>query len=364
MKDALRITAEILRRLQPIGAMSDARLTELASLTFVEKVSRTLDPFRLRPAEGTSVYLLSGELALNLPDGGLSVVVGGSDDAVHALGRAAPFTDARAITDVELVRFDDELLDIMMTWDQLAQAESTPSAAANDARAEPALQATEWHLLTGLFSVNNLRTGALSRLPAANIGRLLKCFERVPVKRGVRVVSEGEAGDYYYVIESGRAEVVRQVGGVAMKIAHLTTRDAFGEEALLADGLRNASVVMLADGSLLRLAKAHFVELLKAPLLREVDPGAARGIVARGGRWIDVRYPSEFQYDHFPDALNIPLGEVRNAITLLDPAREYVVYCQTGRRSSAAAFLLAQRGINASVLAGGMSQAARTSAHP
>ncbi|MCI0400965.1 MAG: rhodanese-like domain-containing protein [Gammaproteobacteria bacterium] len=38
----------------------------------------------------------------------------------------------------------------------------------------------------------------------------------------------------------------------------------------------------------------------------------------------------------------------------LDPRRKYIVYCDTGRRSSAAAFLLNQRGFNAYILKGGL----------
>ena len=80
----------------------------------------------------------------------------------------------------------------------------------------------------------------------------------------------------------------------------------------------------------------------------------ARGKIGAGGQWVDVRYPSEYQYEKLPGAINIPLSEVRNAVKVLDKGREYVLYCQTGRRSSAAAFLLAQRGFRAYVLDGGL----------
>jgi rhodanese-related sulfurtransferase len=353
MSESKRVTPETLRGLHPISALSEARLIELASLTYVERVSRTLDPFRVRAGVGSSVYLLRGELAIDAGDGGLTVLVGGTPEAAHPLGRRGILRSARAITDIDLVRFDDELIDIMMTWDEIAPAAPLRSQAANDAGGDGHAVAN-WQLLTGMFSVNSLRAGPLSRLPTADIGRLLSRFERVSVKRGTAVVREGEPGDFYYVIESGRAEVVRTVGGVAMKVAQLKAGDAFGEEALLTNTQRNATVTMLADGSLFRLAKDHFDEMLRAPLLREISLAEANAIVARGGQWIDVRYPSEYQTDRLPEALNIPLGEVRNAAGLLDVRREYVVYCQTGRRSSAGAFLLAQRGLSTYVLAGGL----------
>ena len=39
----------------------------------------------------------------------------------------------------------------------------------------------------------------------------------------------------------------------------------------------------------------------------------------RGGAlWLDVRYPSEYQYDKLPGAINVPLAEVRNMFAVLD----------------------------------------------
>ena len=50
---------------------------------------------------------------------------------------------------------------------------------------------------------------------------------------------------------------------------------------------------------------------------------------------------------------NACLHELRGFIPKLDNTKEYIVYCQTGRRSSAAAFILAQFGLQAVVLEGG-----------
>ncbi len=111
---------------------------------------------------------------------------------------------------------------------------------------------------------------------------------------------------------------------------------------------------MKSDGVLLQLAKKDFNELLREPLLHRVAVEEAREKIANGGQWVDVRYPSEYQYDKLVDAINIPLSEIRNAFSLLDKGREYVLYCQSERRSAAATFLLAQRGYRAFLLAGGL----------
>ncbi len=342
-----KVSVETLRSLEPICSLSEQRLKELAALCYLEHVSRNLDPFRVRPIEGQTIYLIRGELAITNPDGYSQVLVGGGDEARFPLGRhGAPFAGAKAITDVELVRIDDDLLDILVTWDQLAIGEP-------EERGEEKPSMADWSIMSGIFSISNLKYGAFSQLPPAHIEELLRRFERLDVRAGDVLIREGAEGDYYYVIESGRCRVERQVGGVSMLLAELKSGDAFGEEALVSDSKRNATVTAKVDGKILRLNRKDFNELLREPLLQRVTMEEARKKVAAGAQWVDVRYPSEFQYDKIPGAINIPLSEIRNAFGVLDKDREYILYCQSERRSSAAAFLLAQRGYRTYLLDGG-----------
>lgn len=205
-----------------------------------------------------------------------------------------------------------------------------------------------------MFAVDNLTVGAFASLPPANIQALLAKFVRVPAKRGETIIRQGDPGDFYYLIESGRCKVSRMVAGASVQLAEIKEGDAFGEEALVADTVRNATVVMNTDGMLLRLSKQDFNRLLLAPLLQKVAGEEAERRIAAGAQWIDVRFPAEYQSDGYPGAINIPLNDIRPASAALDPDIEYIVYCQTGRRSSAAAFLLSQRGLHATLLDGGM----------
>jgi len=86
---------------------------------------------------------------------------------------------------------------------------------------------------------------------------------------------------------------------------------------------------------------------------------AERLVTSGEARWLDVRYAAEYSEDGLPGAINLPLNEIRSAFDLLDRNVQYVVYCQSGRRSSAAAFLLAQHGFKASWLHGGLGQLER-----
>jgi rhodanese-related sulfurtransferase len=346
-----KASVEALKHLDPLSSLSDMRLQELADLCIIESVSRNLDPFRLRSIAGQSVYLLRGELALVYSQGISEVIVGSSAEARYPLDKRRVFISAKAVTDVQLIRIDDDLLDVMLTWDQLAAQEQV---GAQRPSAERPSSGANWGVMSGLFGINNLRFGAFSQLPPAHIDELLRRFERIEAKKGEVIIREGAEGDYYYLVESGRCQVERTVGGVNMTLAELKSGDTFGEEALVSEAKRNATITMKTDGTLLRLSKQDFNALLREPLLRRINMEQAKQKVLGGAEWIDVRYMSEYQYDKLPGAVNIPLSEIRNAFGALDINKEYVIYCQSGRRSSAAAFLLAQRSYNVYLLEGGL----------
>jgi rhodanese-related sulfurtransferase len=64
--------------------------------------------------------------------------------------------------------------------------------------------------------------------------------------------------------------------------------------------------------------------------------------------------PREYENQHLDGAINIPLYFIRLKISTLDPEKKYVVCCDTGRRSSAGAYILSERGYQAYVLRGGI----------
>jgi rhodanese-related sulfurtransferase len=333
-----RATTDELAALAPLAGLSGNRLGELAELARVERAPRGSDPLAGRKA-GTSVFLLQGELLLAFHGGGTLVLVGGTGEGCYALNRQRyPVQRTKAITDVELLSLEDDLLDTLATWDQ---------AVRSDAR-----------FMAGAFSLASLRNGAFAQLPSAHIEELLRRFDRVHAKRGAMVIREGDEGDYYYVVESGRFQVERLVGGARVVLAELKTGEAFGEEALVSEAKRNATVTALTEGELLRVGRKDFNDLLREPLLKRVHFTEAAHKVRSGAMWLDVRYPSEYQYDKLPGAINVPLAEVRNMYAVLDRSREYVAYCQSGRRSAAAAFLFSQHGFRVWLLDGGLKQAA------
>lgn len=177
------------------------------------------------------------------------------------------------------------------------------------------------------------------------------------VDAGETILHQGELGDSYYIILSGQAEVSQTdpFNGAVSSIAVLGDGDAFGEEALLQNAHRNATVKMTTPGRLLVLAKADFDQLLKPVMVQEIDPQTARTMIdTESAKLLDCRYDIEFEQSRIPGATLVPLDQLRDGVSMISPNVTYIVYCSSGRRSKAATFLLNERGIKAMSLIGGI----------
>jgi rhodanese-related sulfurtransferase len=183
-------------------------------------------------------------------------------------------------------------------------------------------------------------------------------MQQINYQTGDVILKQGAEGDYFYVLIRGAALVTREtpLSKEGIKLAELKVGDTFGEEALISNAKRNATVTMRSDGAVMRLGKDDFKKLLNEPMLDWVTMTEAEEIIRSGGQWLDVRLPSEFDNQHLDSALNIPLYFMRLKINTLDKSKKFIVCCDTGRRSSAGAYILSERGFEAYVLKGGISR--------
>jgi phage shock protein E len=69
-----------------------------------------------------------------------------------------------------------------------------------------------------------------------------------------------------------------------------------------------------------------------------VSAQAARKQLAEGALVIDVRSPEEFRSGHVPNAVNIPLGELRESLPrrVKDKSQVLLLHCLSGGRSGIA----------------------------
>jgi rhodanese-related sulfurtransferase len=207
-----------------------------------------------------------------------------------------------------------------------------------------------------------LQSEALIKLTPTDIQKLLQKLESVNVKAGDVIIRQGDEGDYFYIIRQGKCSVTRLASGEGwdVPLAELGDGDCFGEEALVSDAKRNATIAMISDGILMRLSKKDFIKLLKKNLVHYINYDLAQESIREGSTWLDVRLADEYTGFSFDNSINVPLSMIRERAAGLDPEKKYIICCDTGRRSASAAFLLSQRGLDVCVLEGGMNKSVPT----
>ncbi len=341
----------LLRSFSPLDGLKPENLYSLARKTVMRELTAGRMLFKEGDTDKRTYYLVSGVVELLHEGRTVMMVRSGAPEARNPIAPGLPRRySARVLSErIEYLSIDSDMLDVMLTWDQ------TGSYEVNELKQNEEAASDDW--MTTL-----LQTKALHRIPPANIQAIFMRMQRVDYKAGESVIKQGDEGDYFYVIVKGKCVVIREtpLNKEGIRLAELSMGDTFGEEALISDARRNANVSMLTDGTLMRLGKEDFRKLLNEPLLERVDLERAKAIVASGGQWLDVRLPSEFDNYHMEGALNLPLYFIRLKLKSLDRNVHYVVCCDTGRRSSAAAYILSERGFHASVLEGGLPSADMT----
>jgi CRP-like cAMP-binding protein len=338
------IEPSLLRAFSPLDGLKNENVKALARKTQLRELSQGRLLFKEGDTDKRTYYLATGIVELLTGGRIVSTIRGGTPDAKHPLAPILPrrCTARVASEKIEYLSIDSDMLDVLITWDQTGQYEVGELKAGNEADGD-------WMTML-------LQSRAFHRIPPANLQAVFMRMQRIDYTAGDIVIRQGDEGEYFYAIVDGKCSVSREtpLNREGIRLAELGRGETFGEEALISGAKRNATVMMLTDGSLMRLGKDDFNTLLNEPLLHWLEYAAAKEFVAKGGMWLDVRLPSEFEHMRLDPSLNVPLYFIRLKLKTLDKSIPYVVVCDNGHRSSAAAYILSERGFETHVLRGGL----------
>lgn len=190
-------------------------------------------------------------------------------------------------------------------------------------------------------------------IPPANIQTLFGKFEEVDYDAGDIVIRQGEIGDYFYVIQTGRVKVERLGGGKTNLLVELKAGDNFGQDALISEEPRNATITMVTKGKMVRLSQTDFDSLLVQPVIEIVSMDEVTEMLQSGDPktyLLDVRNPKEVEQKKIPNSINVPLLLLRKNLKKLKEGAVYITVCDGGKRSELAAYTLNEKGFTAYVL--------------
>ncbi|MGE5222423.1 MAG: Crp/Fnr family transcriptional regulator [Omnitrophica WOR_2 bacterium] len=93
---------------------------------------------------------------------------------------------------------------------------------------------------------------------------LARRFVERTYKKGDCIVTQGQGGEGFFIVQSGKAEAVRELADGSQHVVNtFGPTDFFGELALLDDGLRTASVVSTEPVVCLVLTRWDFLGMMR-----------------------------------------------------------------------------------------------------
>ena len=187
---------------------------------------------------------------------------------------------------------------------------------------------------------------------------VIEKMEELTYTAGADIIVQGEKGDRYYIVKSGRVAVLKKKKDEQEphQIAELGAGEAFGEEALIRCDPRNATCRAIEETTVFSLLKKDFDQIVKASFLDNIFPEEINVDTCLDEYMIiDARIPPEYAEEHIFGSVNIPVEELRLKCAAFDRSKKYITYCLNDSRGMVAAFLLKNRGFHAQCLRGGIS---------
>ncbi|MBL4682310.1 MAG: cyclic nucleotide-binding domain-containing protein [Pseudomonadales bacterium] len=333
----MELNAALLKQYSPYKLMQKNSLEEAILKSTLVSLDKGKMLFKREDKRKLCHWLIEGKLDLVDENYETRSITHTDEAAAEMLEdqSAYQFT-AVAIEDCLLITIDPNELDLIMTVDQV-----------NEGSEE------DW--MTRL-----LQSRIFELIPPANIQTLFDKFESVNYNTNDIVITEGDIGDYFYVVKSGKLSIDRGKGNDLMHLAQIGPGSFFGEDALVRNAPRNATITMLSAGVLMRLGKEDFTSLLIKPATEYVTIDELKTVIESGEqtiRLIDVRHEEEYKSDaelnEHPDlianALNITLSQLRDETSGLSHDIIYVV-STPARRGELGAFILNQAGFDTYLL--------------
>lgn len=338
------IERRLLQTLVPVNALTMDHLNTLLRDRAVEMVCAGQTLFTAGEYDNHNVYLLSGSVQITDANGNQQILSAEDPASRFALQNYQPRRHtAIATTDCSIVRFGCDELDAMLAWDQASNYIMLDIASQRELDED-----ADWMLTL-------LKSNLFYKVPPMNIREIINKFQPEVLPTGSTVIRQGEVGNCCYFIKEGLVGVYqsRDEKSRPELVAELGVGRCFGEDALVNETVRNATIEVHANAVLMKLDKSDFFLLLKQPQVQTCNLAQAQQQEQAGSQWLDVRTQDEYEKGHYSGALNMPLDLLKLKSRLLDKKRHYLLYCNSGRRSEAAAHFLSEEGFTVTALVGG-----------
>ncbi len=247
----------------------------------------------------------------------------------------------RAVDDCQILSVNTDIIDHYLSWSQdyrIFYLDDSDMVVDDDALIDDDYQ-EDW-------DNSFIRSKLAANLSNQVIHQLFSQLEEVIVAANETIIKANSQGDYFYIIKKGEALVQTDADGPYKGAQFsLLPGNYFGDEALVADTTRNASVTMKTSGILGRINAETFNALIKQHLVRPLT--TAISYDQSQIKILDVRLPIEYQHGHAKNSDNLPISLLRQKMQTMKESLKYVIGPANDSRSELATYLMRQAGFDA-----------------
>lgn len=328
--------------LVPLKSLRPSFLEDLFKHAAVQTVFAGQVIFEDGAFDHQHIYLQSGEARLQWPNG-RELDLQSQDTCLPLAHRQPRPARCVALTDCTVLRIDSDRVDRTLSWSQIAEYLLSELATVREYDED-----IEWMQTV-------LNSNLFLKAPPVNAEQVFSRLTPMVVEEGEVIIRQGEIGDCCYFIKDGDAKVtvIDEEHARPELLAEIGPGRCFGEDALVNETVRNATITMTTSGVLMRLEKSDFLLLLNEPAT-DVITKSEIGELIETPIYVDVRTEDEYTSGHLAYSANIPLSLLSIKKRLLAEEKPHIFYCDTGRRSTAAAYLLGKEGYNVMALKDGL----------
>ncbi len=333
----------IIRKLIPFSTMPNNIFKVICGKITIETAHSGSFLFERGDTNSDLVYLLKGNISLEVAPLKIEMIKAGSESALFAIAHQFP-RKVNAVAKGEVYFL--HLNTVFLTPPDAKELEKKEHQEIKKAK-----KADSADCIATLLMISIIRA-----LPPVNLHKVSQELEEVRVKKGEIIIEQGAFGDYYYLIKTGECLVTHKNSehAQAIKIAKLQVWNTFGETALISGEPRAETVTALSDMTLLRLHKNKFLKLIKEPSLSFIDFIELELWQDKGAVLLDIRPPDEYEKHHLTNAINTPLFTLRMQIKSLDKNKLHIIVCKDGKSSESAAFLMKTYSFNVKIIRNGL----------
>ena len=333
-----------LTKFEPFSTFSAEKMKDIEKSANIVQLPPGKHIFDQGDMDSNSIFLLSGQIALVAIGHPAITIKAGSNEALQPVADYKPReVTALAHSRISIMNIETSLLEELIAHNKKEQKEGINNEELEELKLSESR--IEWVLNSPLFF----------RLPTPHVQVLARRLEEITATTGAKIISEGDDCEYYYIITEGRCMISYQsTDGCEVKFAELSIGRGFGESALITNRKHSNTITMLEDGKLVRIPRNDFMSLMVTPYIKCVSYSQMLTMLDEGTTLIDVRTQQAYLNDNLRNSINLPLSLLWKTAPILDKGKAYIACCEDGTRSTIAAFIMAQHGLNARILEGGI----------